>query len=213
MLGQVFEMFVQVDRRIERASGGLGIGLTLVQRLVELHGGRVGARSAGPGCGSEFTVRLPLPIAAPVRSASVHGEHAEPVRPVKVLVVDDNRDGADSLAMMLRALGHHVHVEYDGRRAAEVAARWRPEIALLDIGLPGVNGYELARSLRTADGTRDTVLVAVTGWGQQEDRRRSAQAGFDHHLVKPVDPLHLRVLLNAAAARQATTRADATPMA
>jgi CheY-like chemotaxis protein len=118
-----------------------------------------------------------------------------------VLVVDDNRDGADSLAMMLEAVGHQVRVEYDGRRGAEVAALWHPDIALLDIGLPGINGYELARGLREADVTRETVLVAVTGWGQQDDRRRSAQAGFDHHLVKPVDPLHLRALLKAVADR------------
>jgi CheY-like chemotaxis protein len=128
-----------------------------------------------------------------------------------VLVVDDNHDGADSLAMMLRALGHFVRVEYDGERGADVAAEWRPDIALLDIGLPVLNGYDLARRLRAADATRSTVLVAVTGWGQLEDRRRSAQAGFDHHLVKPVDPLHLRVLLTAVAARPRAAIKEPTP--
>ena len=201
MLGQVFEMFVQVDRRLERSSGGLGIGLTLVQRLVELHGGRVQAFSDGPGAGSEFVVSLPLPVTAAGRRGAdaVHG--SVPSRPVRVLIVDDNRDGADSLAMMLGVLGHHVRVEYDGQRGAEAAAEWGPEVALLDIGLPNLNGYELARRMRADDRTRDAVLVAVTGWGQQEDRRRSALAGFDHHLVKPVDPLHLHVLLNSVAAR------------
>jgi CheY-like chemotaxis protein len=146
-------------------------------------------------------VRLPLPAAPAARAASNDSGVIAASRPVKVLVVDDNRDGADSLAMMLRALGHQVRVEYDGQQGAALAALWHPDIALLDIGLPGINGYELARSLRDAAATRDTVLVAVTGWGQQEDRRRSAQAGFDHHLVKPVDPLHLRVLLTAVAER------------
>jgi PAS domain S-box-containing protein len=204
MLDRVFEMFVQVDRRIERATGGLGIGLTLVKRLVELHGGRVAAFSPGPGRGSEFVVRLPLPAAQAARRPAAGDAGVVPVRPVKVLVVDDNRDGADSLAIMLKALGHQVRVEYDGARGAEVAADWHPDIALLDIGLPVLNGYELARRLRAADATRDAVLVAVTGWGQIEDRRRSAAAGFDRHLVKPVDPLHLRVLLNAVSARGAS---------
>jgi PAS domain S-box-containing protein len=211
MLDRIFEMFVQVDRRIERSSGGLGIGLTLVQRLVQLHGGRVEAHSAGPGRGSEFTVRLPLPVVAEARRAGPDGAFPEDARPVKVLVVDDNHDGADSLAMMLRALGHFVRVEYDGERGADVAAEWRPDIALLDIGLPVLNGYDLARRLRAADATRSTVLVAVTGWGQLEDRRRSAQAGFDHHLVKPVDPLHLRVLLTAVAARPRAAIKEPTP--
>jgi PAS domain S-box-containing protein len=201
MVPRVFEMFMQVDRRLERASGGLGIGLTLVQRLVELHGGRVEALSAGPGRGSEFVVHLPLPLQPAPAPGSRDIGAAEASRPLKVLVVDDNRDGADSLGMLLKALGHFVRVENDGHHGAEVAAAWRPDIALLDIGLPGINGYELARGLRDAEATRGTVLVAVTGWGQQEDRRRSAQAGFDHHLVKPVDPLHLRVLLTAVADR------------
>ncbi|MGZ8255656.1 MAG: PAS domain S-box protein [Burkholderiaceae bacterium] len=201
LVNRVFEMFMQLDRRIERSSGGLGIGLTLVQRLVELHGGRVEAFSEGPGRGSTFVVHLPLPSAAALRGPLRVAAAPEARRPVKVLIVDDNRDGADSLAMTLTALGHLVRVEYDGRLGVEAAAAWKPDIALLDIGLPGINGYEVARSLRLAEATRDTVLVAVTGWGQPEDRRRSAQAGFDHHLVKPVDPLHLRVLLNAVGAR------------
>ncbi|MGZ9031964.1 MAG: hybrid sensor histidine kinase/response regulator, partial [Burkholderiaceae bacterium] len=201
MMTRVFEMFVQVDRRIERATGGLGIGLTLVQRLVELHGGRVEAFSEGLDRGSTFVVHLPLPAAATVRDAAGAPATPETSRPLKALVVDDNRDGADSLSMMLTALGHHVRVAYDGHTGAEVAALWEPDVALLDIGLPGINGYDLARSLRLSDATRRAVLVAVTGWGRQEDRHRSAEAGFDHHLVKPVDPLHLRVLLNMVAMR------------
>jgi CheY-like chemotaxis protein len=188
-------MFTQVDRRLERISGGLGIGLTLVQRLVELHGGSVQAFSEGPGRGSEFVVRLPLAAATAQHDAPAEAPVGAPEHPLRVLIVDDNHDGADSLAMMLQALGHQVRVEYDGRAGATTASGWHPDVALLDIGLPEVNGYDLAKSLREHDQTRHTTLVAITGWGQQEDRRRSAQAGFDHHLVKPVDPLHLRALL------------------
>ena len=202
MLGRVFEMFTQVDRRLERISGGLGIGLTLVQRLVELHGGSVQAFSDGPGRGSEFVVRLPLAATPAQSEESADPTPLEPAHPLRVLVVDDNHDGADSLAMMLKALGHQVRVEYDGRAGASTASGWHPDVALLDIGLPEVNGYDLARALREQEHTRHTTLVAITGWGQQEDRRRSAQAGFDHHLVKPVDPAHLRALLADLTERQ-----------
>ncbi len=195
MVGRVFEMFMQVDRRLERSSGGLGIGLTLVQRLVNLHGGSVQAFSDGPGRGSEFVVRLPVAAASAARPEVADEGPIEARRSLRVLVVDDNQDGADSLAMMLEALGHQVRVEYDGRAGANAATGWHPDVALLDIGLPGINGYELARTLREAEDTRHATLVAVTGWGQQEDRRRSAEAGFDQHLVKPVDPAHLRALL------------------
>jgi CheY-like chemotaxis protein len=188
-------MFTQVDRSLERASGGLGIGLTLVQRLIELHGGTVQAFSEGPGQGSEFVIRLPLAARSVVRDVAPDPTPAEAAHPLRVLIVDDNHDGADSLAMMLVALGHQVRTEYDGRAGASAAAGWQPDVALLDIGLPELNGYDLARALRDQDDTRHTMLVAVTGWGQQEDRRRSALAGFDHHLVKPVDPMQLRDLL------------------
>ena len=206
MLGRVFEMFMQVDRRLERASGGLGIGLTLVQRLVLLHGGSITARSDGPGRGSEFIVRLPVVAVATARRELPDPAFIKAQQPLRVLVVDDNHDGADSLAMMLQALGHEVRTAYDGHAGAEAAVDWHPDVALLDIGLPGINGYELARALRDSDTTRHTTLVAVTGWGQPEDRIRSAQAGFDQHLVKPVDPAHLRALLASLAESQSPVR-------
>jgi PAS domain S-box-containing protein len=201
MLTRVFEMFTQVDRRIERSSGGLGIGLTLVRRLVELHGGRVEAFSEGPGRGSEFVVHLPIATAAVARHAVAEEPLPEPSRSLRVLIVDDNTDGANSLAAMLQALGNQVRVEYDGPAGVRAASAWQPEVALLDIGLPGMSGYEVARTLRANESTRDTVLIAVTGWGQLEDRRRSREAGFDRHLVKPADPLELRALLASVTAR------------
>jgi CheY-like chemotaxis protein len=201
MLARVFEMFTQVDRRIERSSGGLGIGLTLVQRLVELHGGRVEAFSEGPGRGSEFVIHLPVATAALAHQAVVERPLAEPSLCLRVLIVDDNVDGANSLAAMLQALGHQVRVEYDGPAGVRAASARQPDVALLDIGLPGMSGYEVARTLRENEATRDTVLIAVTGWGQLEDRRRSREAGFDLHLVKPADPLELRALLASVAAR------------
>jgi PAS domain S-box-containing protein len=198
MLPRVFDMFTQVNRTLERTQGGLGIGLTLVRRLVELHGGRVEAHSAGPGQGSEFVVRLPR-ASAPV--ATVNGSDGGP-RPApgprrRILAVDDNRDAVESLARLLRLAGHEVQLAIDGPSALEAAAAYRPEVVLLDIGLPGMSGHDVARQLRATPEGRGLLLVAVSGWGQEDDRRRSREAGFDHHLVKPVDPDALRQLLAA----------------
>jgi len=191
MLPRVFDLFTQVDRSIERSSGGLGIGLTLVQRLVELHGGTVEARSEGPDKGSEFIVRLPASAESSGDSAPANSSDAKSVRRVRVLIIDDNIDAADTLTEMLRASGHDVATAYDGAAGLVAVDSHRPDVVLLDIGLPKVNGYNVARKIRESDPQRRIVLVAVTGWGQDEDRRRSQQAGFDHHLVKPVDPTSL----------------------
>ncbi len=191
MLPRIFELFVQVDHASTKAQGGLGIGLTLVKNLVQMHDGSVEARSAGLGKGSEFTVRLPLStgtdqtapgpepgLATPTVSPSGH----------RLLVVDDNQDAADSLAMLLRLQGHEVRVAHSGPAALEMTKGYAPDVVFLDIGMPGMDGYEVARRLRQQPGVEKVVLAALTGWGQQEDRRRTAEAGFDHHLVKPPEP-------------------------
>ncbi len=185
---RIFEMFTQLDESLEKSQGGLGIGLSLVKRLVEMHGGRVEAKSEGPGKGSEFVVRLPVATAATTPQES--GDEAEQASgtPQRVLVVDDNRDGADSLAEMLRINGNDTRTAYDGQEGVDVAEAFRPDVVLLDIGLPKLNGYEACRRIREQSWGKGVVLIAVTGWGQDEDRRRSHDAGFDLHLVKPVDP-------------------------
>jgi PAS domain S-box-containing protein len=198
MLPKVFEMFTQVDRSLARSQGGLGIGLTLVKRLVEMHGGSVEARSDGLGKGSEFTVRLPVAVAAAPhqpRPPKVEGKKtAASAR--WVLVVDDNKDSADSLSMMVKIKGMEVRTAYDGLEAVQMAAAFNPDLVLLDIGMPKLNGYEAARRIREQPWSKDMVLVAVTGWGQEEDRRRSQEAGFNAHMVKPVDPVALERLLS-----------------
>lgn len=197
LLPQVFDLFVQSNRSLARSQGGLGIGLTLVKRLVEMHGGTVCATSAGPGQGSEFTIRLPLlgstqgnETPAPASDSSAG------TRQRRILIVDDNTDAATSAAVLLRLIGHKVETAGDGAAALELAARFRPEIALLDIGLPGMSGYELARALRAQHENQGAILIAVTGYGQEEDRRMSYDAGFDRHLVKPVDPAALIQLVS-----------------
>jgi PAS domain S-box-containing protein len=191
MLAQIFEPFVQGDRSLDRARGGLGIGLTLVRRLVDLHGGRVEAHSAGPGQGSEFVVRLPaLQPAARADGAGAEGGQAGPgprAPSRRVLVVDDNVDAAESLALALRLAGHDVRVAHDGPSALDAARAARPDVVLLDLGMPVMDGYEVARRLRREPGLDGVRLVALTGWGQEEDRRRTREAGFDGHLVKPVE--------------------------
>ncbi len=198
MLPRVFDLFTQVDRTLGRSQGGLGIGLALVKRLVEMHGGRVEAQSGGRGQGSEFTIRLPLAPELADTAASAAGS-ASPEASVRArrrfLVVDDNRDAADSLAMLLRLQGAEVHVAYEGQAALDSARAARPDIVLLDLGMPGMDGFEIAARLRADLELGDALLVALTGWGQPEHRRATAEAGFDRHLVKPVDLGDLRALL------------------
>jgi PAS domain S-box-containing protein len=196
-LGRIFDLFMQADRSLDRAQGGFGIGLTLVRRLIELHGGRVEAFSPGLGGGSEFVVHLPTARAA-ARLRESAGPPALPIVPTvphRVLVVDDNSDAADSLALLLRIDGHDVRVAHEGDGAIATARGFRPEVVLLDIGLPGMSGYEVARRLRVEPDASAPTLVALTGHGQREDRQRTSAAGFDHHLTKPVDYETLRALL------------------
>jgi CheY-like chemotaxis protein len=188
MLSSVFELFTQLENSLDRSQGGLGIGLTLVRRLVEMHGGRVQVFSAGANQGSEFTVSLPVLSEEHARPAPINGAaNGAAGGRCKVLVVDDNLDAADSLALLLRVEGHEVQVCHDGGEALATIAKFQPEVVLLDIGLPGMDGYEVARRLRTHPATESALLVALTGYGQEEDIRRSRAAGFDHHFVKPAD--------------------------
>jgi PAS domain S-box-containing protein len=194
-LGRVFEMFSQVASALDRSEGGLGIGLALVRGLVELHGGTIAARSEGAGRGSEFVVRLPLPADEPA-AVGPAPETAQPTAtPRRVLVADDNRDAAESLRLLLGFAGHEVRTAHDGRAALHVAEEFRPDVVLLDIGMPGLNGYEVAAQLRAEPWGRDVLLVAITGWGQEQDRQLALQSGFDRHVTKPVDPDFVEVLL------------------
>jgi PAS domain S-box-containing protein len=202
MLSYVFDLFTQVDTGSERRRDGLGIGLALVRNLTEMHGGSVAVRSDGLGKGSEFIVKLPLLAAAPPTGrphAAGDGAAAPPGPSHRVLVVDDNRDVAESQAKVLARWGHQVRVAADGRTAVDVARAFQPELILLDIGLPGMNGYEVARELRQLPGLEHPILVAVTGFGQDDDRHRSLAAGFDHHWVKPGNQDALRELLASLA--------------
>jgi len=179
----IFDLFARGEHGAERSQGGLGIGLMLVRELVELHGGSVEAKSEGENQGSEFTVRLPLE--ASVRRAQAVRKQPGRETPRRIVLIDDNVDAAESLAMLLRLKGHEVHVAYDGPAGVSLARKTVPDCVLVDIGLPGIDGYEVAKRLRSHD-HNGMLLVALTGYGQIEDRRRSEQAGFDHHLVKPV---------------------------
>lgn len=189
MLPHVFELFVQADQAIARAQGGLGIGLTLVKNLMELHGGTVAAYSRGLGHGSEFVLQLPLltPTPAERDGVSPTAGFANCAAKRRLLVVDDNQDAARSLAMLLRVQGHDVMVSHDGPSALELGATFHPEMVFLDLGMPGMDGYEVARRFRHHPHLNHVVLTALTGWGQSEDRRRTTEAGFDHHLVKPAN--------------------------
>jgi two-component system CheB/CheR fusion protein len=203
MLIRVFDLFAQADRTLDRSEGGLGIGLTVARKLAEMHGGSISAASEGIGKGSTFTVRLPLaespaiaeaPPAAPRRRIGGH-------RNLRILVVDDNRDTAKSCAQLLEKQGHEVETAFDGIVALERVRDFKPQVVILDIGLPGRNGYDVASSLR-AEGFDDVILVAISGYGQPEDRKRSEEAGFDFHLVKPVDQAALTSVLEAVGDEQ-----------
>jgi CheY-like chemotaxis protein len=214
---KIFELFTQADTAIERARGGLGIGLTLVRQLTEMHGGLVSVRSDGLGRGSEFVVELPNDITAPADMAIDTPLLPPPSQPpqwspmaarpdgrkYRALVVDDNHDAADTLAMMLELLGLDVQCLYDPMGFEASFAAFQPDVLFLDVGMPGRSGYDVARALRSQPDGRTVLLVAVTGWGQPEDRRRSSEAGFDHHLVKPPELsaiLSICALLPGAAA-------------
>jgi CheY-like chemotaxis protein len=202
-IGSVFEMFTQVRGSLDRAQGGLGIGLSLVRRLVELHGGRVSAFSGGRGQGSIFTVRLPLrpgtPYAQAPARATPEEQAAAGAGPLRVLVVDDNLDAAESLVALLEVLGHTTAVAHDGMQGLEAAREFVPDLVFLDIGLPGMSGYEVARAIRRTAALREVVLIALTGWGAQSDQQQSHEAGFDQHLTKPVSLEALEQALAAAA--------------
>ena len=198
-LSSIFEMFTQVDGYSERSQGGLGIGLTLVKRLVEMHGGSVEARSAGEGHGSEFVVRLPILNGTRGRPMPKPMAAREATQPHRILIVDDNVDSAESLAMLLKITGNQTHMAHDGLEAIEAVEKHRPEVVLLDIGLPDLNGLDVCRHVREQSWGRDIVVIALTGWGQEEDRRKSQEAGFNGHLVKPVDYDELLELLSSLA--------------
>ena len=195
-LAKIFTMFAQVEGASLRSEGGLGIGLALVRGLAELHGGHVEARSGGPGLGSEFTIYLPLPAA---ELASPPGEKVaeatRPNAPRKVLVADDNRDAADTISAILRLAGHTVFVAHGGQQALDLAATWRPEFAVLDVGMPDLSGYEVARHLRNQPWGKTVTLIALTGYGQESDRQRAYEAGFAWHMTKPISIDELEAVL------------------
>ncbi len=193
-LPHLFDLFYQADRSMGRAQGGLGIGLTLVKRLVEMHGGSISATSDGLGCGSRFEVRMPL-FVSDTHMQSFDSIERRLARPVRILIADDNRDSANSMARLLRWSGNEVEVAYDGEDAFAIAATRLPEVLLLDIGMPRLDGYRLAERVRAEAWGHRMILIAATGWGQEEDRRRSLESGFDAHLVKPVDPESLFELI------------------
>ena len=203
---QVFEMFAQAPSVGDRAQSGLGIGLALVKQLIELHGGRVSVASPGPGRGSTFTLRLPIAGPVPVAAEESRAAAQAPAARLRVLVVDDNADAAEMLALALSLSGHETWVAGDGPGCLAVAAEFRPHVAFLDIGLPGMDGHELAGRLRDEPATRDIVLVALTGWGSEDDQRRSRAAGFAYHLTKPVTTAMVTELL-----AQIAVDADARP--
>jgi len=195
-LPHLFEMFSQVTPALDRSTGGLGIGLALVRGLVELHGGSVEAHSAGLSQGSELVVRLPVAAAPASAPSQPEAEQRSPSGARRrILIADDNLDSVEVLGMVLEHVGYEVRTAHDGLEAVQAAATFRPDVALLDIGMPGLNGYEAARRIREQPGGWDMVLVAITGWGQEDDKRRAREAGFDHHLTKPVDPADLQKLL------------------
>ena len=217
-LPRLFEMFAQVDTSLERSRDGLGIGLTLVKTLVEMHGGTVDVHSEGLGRGSEFAVRMPVLVGTPEPLPQAAASEPMSAARRRVLIVDDNGDGAESLAMLLELGGHETHQAHDGVQAIEAAERLRPDAVLLDIGLPRLNGYEVCRRIREEPWGKSMVLVALTGWGQEEDRHRSEEAGFDAHMIKPVDHDVLMKLLASlpsggdGSSEQRSSQLKAAPM-
>ena len=200
LLPRIFDLFVQGEHALARSQGGLGIGLTLVKRLVEMHDGAVSALSEGEGRGSEFRIRLPaLPESADDADAAARGAPGVPGAPKRrILVVDDNVDAAESIAKILKLFGHDARCEYDGRAALAAVRDYGPDVIVLDVGLPGMDGYEVARRLRAMHGSNGPRIIAVTGYGQEEDRLRSRESGFDQHLTKPVDPEALQALVSGS---------------
>jgi CheY-like chemotaxis protein/two-component sensor histidine kinase len=198
MLDGIFDLFTQLDTTLDRAQGGLGIGLTLVKRLVEAQGGRVQAFSAGVNQGSEFTVWLPL-VSGAAKPATASREPAREIQSRRILIVEDHADTAQTLATLVSLDGHEVQLACDGFQAIEVAPGFRPDVMLIDIGLPGMDGFEIARRMRQLECGRNCLLVAVTGYGQERDRRQALESGFDHHLVKPVN---VQVLAEVIGSRQ-----------
>jgi len=208
----LFEMFSQIDSAIDRAEGGLGIGLALVKGLVALHGGSVQATSAGLGQGSEFTIRLPPAVVVEPRAGSPGVPEAVPVasgQHCRIVVADDNRDAADSLQVLLELAGHSVFVAYNGQEALDLGLRERPHVFVLDVGMPDMTGYEVARRIRHQAWGRNVLLLAVTGWGQDDDKERAKAAGFDHHFTKPVDPDEVEVRVAAFLRAAATVTSHA----
>ncbi|HUQ29367.1 MAG TPA: CHASE3 domain-containing protein [Usitatibacter sp.] len=197
-LNDVFGLFTQLDQSIERQHSGLGIGLALVRRLTELHGGTVEARSDGAGKGSEFIVRLPTIEAPALPSIALPERDDAALRPRRVLVVDDNPDGSDTLAAMVKLMGHESRVSHDGPSALSAGGEWNPDLVIMDIGMPGMNGYEACTAMRATPWGRNALIVALTGWGQDHDRRRAEAAGFDRHVVKPIGAELLRELCEDA---------------
>ncbi len=194
-LSRIFEMFSQVDHSMEKSHGGLGIGLCLAKRLVEMHGGTIEARSDGLGKGAEFVVRLPVVVEDVVTQVYSEVQLQTVKSNLRILIVDDNKDGADTLSMMMKILGNHTRTAYDGEEAVRAAIEFQPDVILLDIGLPKLNGYEACRRIKEQKNGHEILIIAQTGWGQDEDRQRTHDAGFDHHLVKPVDMTELNKLL------------------
>jgi CheY-like chemotaxis protein/two-component sensor histidine kinase len=220
VIPRLFEMFSQVESPVDRAEGGLGIGLSLVKGLVEMHGGTVEAYSAGLGCGSRFTIRLPASAVSIGNVADSGSAGAKSVPPPRhrsrILLADDNHDAVDSLALVLKMAGYEVYATHSGLEAMDVGARMRPDVFILDIGMPEISGYELASRIRQEPWGGNALLIALTGWGQLQDQERSREAGFDHHLTKPVDPDQLERLLHDFASPPAdrlggTDRACAGP--
>jgi CheY-like chemotaxis protein/nitrogen-specific signal transduction histidine kinase len=202
MIGRVFDLFAQAERTLDRSEGGLGIGLTVARKLAEMHGGTILASSEGLGKGSTFTVRLPLSEGTSIDRLPTEGEPVfAPQEKLRVLVVDDNRDTAIACSQLLRVLGHDVETAYDGLAALTATRDFRPQVIFLDIGLPGLNGFDVARTLRD-EGFQNELIVAVSGYGQPEDRQRSQEAGFDLHLVKPVDQTGIATALRNVGNKQ-----------